>query len=175
MTFDSLQLAIKYATKNRRMQLATRISALAYEKQEQEEMEENKKTQETCGFSQAASEDIFASQDEDIDMETPENPFLVAEAKKNNPFDKAYSGMTPSSAMGSRNPFKKSTTPSSAPSGSRSGFVFDDITKKDVTKGGRTRPAFGGRKIADSNPQSTPPTSRTVILGGKKTDKENKS
>ena len=59
------------------MQLATRISTLAYEKQEQEEMEENKKTQETCGFSQAASEDIFASQDEDIDMETPENPFLV--------------------------------------------------------------------------------------------------
>ena len=50
------------------MQLATRISALAYEKQEQEEMEENKKTQETCGFSQAASEDVFASQDEDIDM-----------------------------------------------------------------------------------------------------------
>ena len=44
MTSDGLQLAIKYATKIKRMQLATKISAMAYAKQEAEEEEQaNKK------------------------------------------------------------------------------------------------------------------------------------
>jgi len=111
MSSVGLQLAIKYATKCRRMQLAGKISQMACEKQDaEEELERHRELERETTQSQA-SEDIFASQDEDIDMDAPQNPFLAAQAKK------AISGALKSNLTptgGARNPFKKATTPSSA-------------------------------------------------------------
>jgi chromosome transmission fidelity protein 4 len=125
MSSTALQLAIKYASKIRRMQLATKISNMACELQDAEEAageleaEKQKKQleamrgenrgQETYNRSQEASQDIFASQN-DIDMEDeiPENPFLAADAKKeSSSFLTKSSINTPTGE--NRNPFKKST------------------------------------------------------------------
>ena len=113
-----------------------------------------------------ASEDIFATQDEDIDMlETPENPFLAAQAKHET---SSKSFITPTS--GSRNPFAKATPTSGSSGGnSRSGLIFDDISRKDVMKTGRTKVAFGAKKLENI----TTPNSRTLTLT-KRVDKENK-
>merc|ERR1719266_1988905 len=115
-----------------------------------------------------ASVDLFASQDDDdIDMEpASSNPLLAAEARKESAVPKSY--ITPTNV--SRNPFKKSTTPSSTPNGNR--VSLDDIAKKDVMKNsGRAKTAFGSKKI-----ESATPPSRMLTLGKKKTtDKENKS
>ena len=106
MSSDGLQLAIKYATKIKRMQLATKISAMAYAKQE---AEEEIKIRENYAQSQA-SEDMFATQDTEIEMEPSENPFLAAQAKQETSLKSAF--VTPTNG-GSRNPFAKSNTPSS--------------------------------------------------------------
>ena len=165
MTSDGLQLAIKYATKIKRMQLATKISAMAYAKQEAEEQEQ--KVAKEYSPSQA-SEDIFATQDDDdIDMlDTPENPFLVAQARHES---SSKSFITPTSGS-SRNPFAKNSPAIGSSGGSsRSGLIFDDISKKDVMKSGsRAKVAFGAKKL-----ENITPNSRTLTLT-KRVDKENK-
>ena len=42
MSSHALQLAITYASRNKRIQLASKISAMAYEKQEVEEQEQER-------------------------------------------------------------------------------------------------------------------------------------
>merc|ERR1712110_175225 len=136
MSSHALQLAITYSSRNKRIQLASKISAMAYEKQEVEEQEQERaaaaisvSARERPISPSQASVDLFASQDDDIDME-PEssNPLLAAEARKESILPKSY--ITPTNV--SRNPFKKSTTPSSTPNGSR--VSLDDIAKKDIMK-----------------------------------------
>lgn len=167
MSLETIQAAIKYASKSHKMQLASKISALAYEKQEEIEQEEEKQKMANKVYQE--SEDMFASQEDDIDMDAAENPLLAAENRR-----AAESFITPTPPVANntpRNPFRKSTTPSSTPSGSRSGIVFDEIAKKDVIKSGnRPKISFGAKKIEDNSPL----TSRTVTLGSKK-EKENKS
>jgi len=173
MSSHGLQLAITYASRNKRMQLASKISAIAYEKQEEEEQEKaaaaaiSVSGQERPTSPSQASVDLFASQDDDdIDMEpASSNPLLAAEARKESALPKSYT--TPTNV--SRNPFKKSATPSSASNGTR--VSLDDIAKKDLMKNsGRTKTAFGSKKI-----ETATPPSRMLTLGKKKTDKENKS
>ena len=115
-----------------------------------------------------ASEDIFATQDDDdIDMlDTPENPFLVAQARHES---SSKSFITPTSGS-SRNPFAKNSPAIGSSGGSsRSGLIFDDISKKDVMKSGsRAKVAFGAKKL-----ENITPNSRTLTLT-KRVDKENK-
>lgn len=80
MNDSTLQLAIKYASKLRRMQLATRISDLAFKRQEDEEtreLEEQVMQTTVPGHprpSSRASVDLFASQkEEDFDDEVRKN------------------------------------------------------------------------------------------------------
>ena len=139
---------------------------MAYAKQEAEEEQEQKVAKEYSPSQ--ASEDIFATQDDDIDMlDTPENPFLAAQARHES---SSKSFITPTSGA-SRNPFAKSTPAIGSSGGSsRSGLIFDDISKKDVMKsGGRAKVAFGAKKL--ENIQT--PNSRTLTLT-KRVDKENK-
>jgi len=174
MTSQGLQLAITYASRIKRLQLASKISAMAYEKQEVEEQEQEKaqaaamtSLRERQISPSQGSIDLFASQDDnDIDMEPPSsNPLLAAEARKESVLPRSFITPTPPTNV-SRNPFKKSTTPS----GSR--VSLDDIAKTDVIKSGnRPKTAFGSKKI-----ESATPPSRMLTLGKKKTtDKENKS
>ena len=89
---------------------------MAYEKQEVEEQEKAAaaiSARERQVSPSQASVDLFASQDiDDIEME-PEssNPLLAAEARKESVIPKSL--ITPTNV--SRNPFKKSTTPSTTP------------------------------------------------------------
>ena len=73
MSSNTLQIAIKYASKNGKIQLANKISKMACDKQEEEEriqaLENNQELSQD-------SEDIIYDTQEDIDMEIPENPFL---------------------------------------------------------------------------------------------------
>ena len=120
MTSQGLQLAIKYASRIKRIQLASKISSMAYEKQETEEQEQAEKEmierqnqKSRMGSPSQASEDLFASQEDDIEMESVanDNPLLAAEARKDIVVAKTF--ITPTNT--SRNPFKKSNTPSSTP------------------------------------------------------------
>ncbi len=171
MSSKGLQLAITYAKKNRKMALAGKLGSLAFEKQQEEERQEQEQQQESYRNYAAsqASVDLFASQEDDIELEPAENPLLAAEARKDTAtYGKSF--ITPTQSSGNRNPFKKSATPSSASSSNRAGIVFDEIAKSDVMKSasGKKSSSFGSRKI------ETPTSSRLVTLG-KKVEKENKS
>ena len=115
MDTDTIQIAIRYASKMRKMQLANRLSDLACNIQEQEEEDAK-----VAAAAQAAaaynlaneeceSQDMFETQGDDVEEEAAEetNPFLAAKMKK-----EAKSGKTTSilkeSQSESRNPFKKS-------------------------------------------------------------------
>ena len=78
MSSDTLQIAIKYASKNGKIQLANKISKLACDKQEEEERNEalEKNKQNSGEDLSQDSEDIIYDTQEEIDMEIPENPFL---------------------------------------------------------------------------------------------------
>ena len=88
---------------------------MAYEKQEVEEQEKAAAAiaaRERQISPSQASVDLFASQDDDIEMEPPSsNPLLAAEARKESVIPKSL--ITPTNV--SRNPFKKSTTPLTTP------------------------------------------------------------
>ena len=152
-----MQIAIQYASKIRRMQLASKISEWASEKQEAEEMYRQRATSPS-----QASVDLFATQhdafDDDLDLsgdgqEAVVNPFLVAKMKKESAFGKGLRKPTQTEAN-KVNPFAKKPTviPSSQTGSIRPGLVFDDMSKKDVTKVKSPSVGFGSRP----SPKTTP-------------------
>ena len=65
MSSITLQIAIKYASKNGKMQLANKISKLACEKQEEEEQQQKLASErETVTFSQDSEDIIYGSQED---------------------------------------------------------------------------------------------------------------
>ena len=96
------------------MQLATKISELACDRQEEERQEPQHSAEYTSlneDASEGQSQDLFyPTQDEHLELqemecETPRNPFLAAKYKKEN--ISANSGKFTSPEI-SKNPFKKS-------------------------------------------------------------------
>merc|ERR1712130_818480 len=124
---ETMQLAIKYAAKQRRVGLADRLGKLAMELQEKEEKEEERSRDEK-EEDEEESQDMFAP--------TQENPFL---ASRETP--KVH--LLPSqSKEKARNPFAKRTENNSSPS--TQGFVFDSVDSCETTPTEEKR-GFGER------------------------------
>ena len=160
MDLPTIQIAIQYASKIRRMQLATKISDLAGNRQEEEIQKQEQKIADNnkfkCYSEDAESQDMFmATQDdnllEEIEEKTPTNPFLAAKFRKQN----SYSAQSRLQSMDNdnspdigdnRNPFKKNNlTPQSG--AIRSGLVFDGMSNKPGTAKGTqsNHSTFGSR------------------------------
>merc|ERR1712192_154033 len=126
----TMQMAIKYAAKQRRVGLADRLGKLAMELQEKEEKDEEKNT---------------AEQDEDEEGEESQDMF--APTQETNPF--LASRETPKLALlpsqskeKARNSFAKRTENASSPS--TQGFIFDSVDSCE-TKPTEERRGFGER------------------------------
>ena len=114
MDTNTIQVAIKYATKNRKMLLANKISQLAFDIQEKEEQQKREREEEASQWGQDSTADMFETRDDDElrmeDDERPTNPIIEAKIKKSLAQGKAKSVLQDSQSM--RNPFKKSSTQS---------------------------------------------------------------
>ncbi|XP_059096826.1 WD repeat and HMG-box DNA-binding protein 1-like [Tigriopus californicus] len=190
MDTHTISLAIRYATSNRRMQLAQKIGALANDIQEEQERIEQERSQ-----SQMSHADMFEMRshqagDENGDDDGEEhphprrNPILEAKLLKETP-----SGLTktrsiiPDSQSDIRNPFAKQSRPGSLSGAIRKGdTVFDDMTVKSQST--KNRGSFGDRRIqqpslkANKNPfgkQSTIVLKKTPNPGAKENDTASKS
>eukprot|EP00096_Caligus_rogercresseyi_P010377 TRINITY_DN3759_c0_g2_i1.p1 TRINITY_DN3759_c0_g2~~TRINITY_DN3759_c0_g2_i1.p1 ORF type:complete len:1018 (+),score=314.13 TRINITY_DN3759_c0_g2_i1:37-3090(+) len=149
MTLDTLKIALKYASKLRKMQLANKLNGLARELSEQEAQREEE---------EASQRDMFESheedpEDEDISPQVPaDNPLLKAKMKR-----KEGGGLIKciedSQSQGeTRNPFKKAVKGS--PAGSiRSGSVFDSLSQGSIKSsqdaGGSSFSPFEKRKVTE--------------------------
>ncbi|XP_052767188.1 WD repeat and HMG-box DNA-binding protein 1-like [Mya arenaria] len=126
----TVQLAIKYASRMRYMQLANRISEMASRQAEEEQanvdnqMYEDDYSSQVTGVRQAA----VSTQEDEVEMEEEpaqlSGPLLATKIRE----DKQD---RPSNPFKSRsNPFKVSTTPSQSPSLTKGTQVFDSLSKK---------------------------------------------
>lgn len=140
---ESIQLAIKYAAKLRRIHLASKLGELAMEVQEEAERKAAKaredRDDDDMEVEREESQDMFASQEE-------ENPLVRAAARRQATVDNPRPVVlkdTQSQQSENRNPFaKKTSTGSASTTPSRSGIVFDSVKVKPtpvVEKAG-----FGG-------------------------------
>ena len=192
MDTDAIQLAIQYASKIRRMQLASKISQLASQKQDEEEERQRLQSLRRSPSPQA-SVDLFApSQSDNYDMDSedfslePEtnavNPFLAAKLKKESGLGGSKGSIRKNTQMSEgqkgSNPFAKKSgsgltvVPSSQPqqpTGSiRSGLVFDDMSKREVGGGGASsKPKFGstvGVKPSNASLSKTPESKKQTSL-----------
>jgi len=134
---ETMQMAIRYAAKQRRVGLADRLGKLAMDLQEKEEKEEEEKLKETAEKEDEESQDMFAP--------TQENPFLASRELPKAP-------MLPSqSKEKARNPFAKRTENVSSPS--TQGFIFDSVDKCETTPTEEKR-GFGERGAIHSKAHS---------------------
>ena len=162
MNSQTIQLAMQYASKIRRMQLATKIAEMACERQEEEKEEEQRIQQEAYtgsfrrGHDEDESQDLFypTQQEKEIE-ETPQNPFLATKYRKENHYSantgiaKSNHNSTPESPD-SRNPFKKSSTiPRSVSRSDTGSVVFDGLQQKEPQKlnQNNANSAFGPRSV----------------------------
>ena len=155
MDTGTIQVAIKYASKMKKMQLANRLSELACEIQDREE--EDLLNQQA--HFEDESQDMFESQSQIGDSQGDEdNPILMAMAKKgvNEPCPKP---LYPT--HDSRNPFKKNSSSPASNSTIRAGLVFDEMKNTSTSKSRSNQ--FGSRQF-NNQPRNSP----TVTL--KKTD-----
>jgi len=166
---DTLQLAIKYAAKIRRVGLADKLGQLAMDLQERRDREEKEnmlKSNTSHDSNDGESQDMFAP--------TQENPLLAAAAKRDS-IDRPVQKLNISTQgrQETRNPFAKraaSSTPISSPS---QGIVFDSI--QSPSNNGTPLPeksGFGQRKILNVDSARRPMMSKQPLIAK---EKENKS
>lgn len=114
MDTDTIQIAIRYASKMRKMQLANRLGELACLILDKEE--EEAKAAAAAANECESQKDMFGTQgDDDVDMEggaeeeeEETNPFLAAKLKKEAKLRRSGPSILKESQSESRNPFKKS-------------------------------------------------------------------
>ena len=160
MDLQTIQVAIQYASKIRRLQLATKISELAGIKQDEETRLLNARRnidhdRQKENVEDNESQDMFyptqaEMQSEDAEEKTPTNPFLAAKFRKENSYSAQARLQSSNNSFSpdigdNRNPFKKNLTPQS--SNIRSGLVFDGISKEEAPRKGSQNGnnAFGSR------------------------------
>jgi len=142
---ETLQLAIKYAAKLRRVGLADKLGKLAMDLQEQQEKEEEERLN-NGNSGQANDED----ESQDMFAPTQENPLLAAAAKRDSlPKSAQPVNISTQGKQENRNPFAKRVGGggvTGSPSQSQ-GIVFDSLeaakTKSSPTS---ERPGFGQRR-----------------------------
>ena len=141
---ETVQLAIQYSVKIRRIGLAEKLGSLAMELQErnQEVREEEERVKTIAADDDYESQDMFESQ-------ASQNPLLAAARDRESKPTQKLNLHSPDRER-KRNPFaKQAAGGESVGSPSQSGIVFDSL-KADTTgapAGGRERTGFGQRKI----------------------------
>ena len=143
---DTVQLAIKYNVKMRKLALAEKLGKLAMDMEEKEEEEEVEETVETPG--------------DDIDLEDPESQDMFASQESQNPLLSAIRGrelkptprlnISSQSRQEARNPFaKKPAGAGAVGSPSQAGIVFDSLKaeRSGLAPGMKEKTGFGQRKI----------------------------
>merc|ERR1719507_636672 len=144
---ETMQLAIKYAAKQRRVGLADRLGKLAMDLQEKEEKEEERNREAVEKEEEEESQDMFAP--------TQENPFLASREMPKVPF------LPSQSKEKARNPFAKRSDNTSSPS--TQGFIFDSVDSCETTpteerRGfGERGPMLGKVKSAEKDKQMRKP------------------
>jgi len=162
---ETLQLAIKYTAKLRRVGLANKLGQLAMDLQEQQDKEEEEKQTGRQADEEDESQDMFAP--------TQENPLLAAAAKRDS-FNQAAQPVNISTQgrQENRNPFAKRVAGGGnvgSPSQGQ-GIVFDSLEtekKSPVTAGG-----FGQRKIAGMEKAKRPLLAKAPLIAKEKENRE---
>ncbi|XP_040571640.1 WD repeat and HMG-box DNA-binding protein 1 [Lepeophtheirus salmonis] len=132
MNMDTLKIAVKYASKLRKLQLANKVNELARQISEKEEERRDKLRLSTL----CSQNDMFETQEEEEQEENghqdsalQDNPLLNAKIKKKNNVPLKCISDTQSQGD-TRNPFKKTLLKNTPQAGSiRTGLVFDSISQ----------------------------------------------
>ena len=171
---DTVQLAIKYSVKMRRLGLAEKLGKLAMDMEEKEE---------------EVVEKIVETPGDDIDFEDPESQDMFASQESQNPLLNAVRGRelqpTPKlnipsqSRQEARNPFaKKSVGAGAVGSPSQAGIVFDSLKAErsgGLSPGVKEKTGFGQRKIVLVNKEKQRSATVTKQPLGARGEKENRS
>merc|ERR1739838_491354 len=178
-----VQLCIKYAGKQRRIQLAEKLGELSsqkmdeeYEKQAAKDREEGLEMYSGSGIRRMQWNDAEEEEDEDESSQTQQtqeeesstsdNPLLSAVQRREN---------TPKSLLASqerKNPFKKSSTPGS---GARGINVIDSYRKAQKKAAAESSPSLKPVIRKNQNKQSTLKKNSDPMSSPKSADKENKT
>jgi len=157
---ETLQLAIKYAAKLRRVGLADKLGQLAMDLQEQQEKEEEEKQAGGHVEDEDESQDMFAP--------TQENPLLAAAAKRDSlPKSAQPVNVSTQGRHENRNPFAKRVG-GGANVGSPSqgqGIVFDSL-EAEKTKSSPTgeRTGFGQRRVMGMEKAKRPLVAKKPLI-----------
>jgi len=162
---ETLQLAIKYTAKLRRVGLANKLGQLAMDLQEQQDKEEEERQTGKQADEEDESQDMFAP--------TQENPLLAAAAKRDS-FNQAAQPVNISTQgrQENRNPFAKRAAGGGnvgSPSQGQ-GIVFDSLEtekKSPVVAAG-----FGQRKIAGMEKAKRPLLAKAPLIVKEKENRE---
>uniref|UniRef100_UPI0037E78FE4 WD repeat and HMG-box DNA-binding protein 1 n=1 Tax=Semicossyphus pulcher TaxID=241346 RepID=UPI0037E78FE4 len=191
MTQNVVTLAIRYASRSRRMALAQRLSEIALEKanqiqeEEQEEQEEEPQySRRTSGYGQSESaggryssrcnQEEEEEQGEELREEEEAQEMETEEAetrRRVNPFAKEAGSLvepslTPIGKVGRANPFKVSTGKPSAPSGQpRATNILDSMTssRKSAPLSGSTGKPSKGPVLKPLAPRPKTKTQSTLL------------
>ncbi|ESP02837.1 hypothetical protein LOTGIDRAFT_185567 [Lottia gigantea] len=181
MSENTLQLAIKYASRVRKLQLAERISQLAQEKtQEEDEIEEDNllHTNEITDWSNAnghndnneeemeeeneEEEETINEDDNDEEEEKPVGLLIGSKSKPSKP--------APPTIVGRSNPFKVSTQEKIKKQNVKGTQIFDGMNKKiEKTKSSPFMPIT--TKISKSNQKKVPSQTKIFTAKGDKVNK----
>jgi len=165
---ETLQLAIKYAAKLRRVGLADKLGKIAMELQEQQDKEEEEK--QNCGGGQLPYED----ESQDMFAPTQDNPLLAAAAKRDSVMKEAQPvNITTQGRQESRNPFAKRVSNSPAVGSPGQGIVFDSIeAEKAKSPNSNERTGFGQRRIAGMDKAKRPLVSKQPLIVKEKENRD---
>jgi len=163
---ETLQLAIKYAAKLRRVGLADKLGQLAMDLQEQQDREEEEKQSGRLVEGEDESQDMFAP--------TQENPLLAAAAKKDS-INKAVQPVNISTQgrQETRNPFAKRVAGGGnvGSPGQGQGIVFDSLeaekVRSPVGSGG-----FGQKKVVGMEKAKRPLLTKAPLIAKEKENRE---
>ena len=169
---DTVQLAIKYSVKMRKLALAEKLGKLAMDMEEKEE-EVVEETVETPG--------------DDIDLEDPESQDMFASQESQNPLLNAIRGrelkptprlnISSQSRQEARNPFaKKPAGAGGVGSPSQAGIVFDSLKAErsgGLSPGVKEKTGFGQRKIVLVNKEKQRSATKQPLIA--RGEKENRS
>eukprot|EP00095_Tigriopus_kingsejongensis_P011218 maker-scaffold1959_size23944-snap-gene-0.6 protein:Tk11218 transcript:maker-scaffold1959_size23944-snap-gene-0.6-mRNA-1 annotation:"wd repeat and hmg-box dna-binding protein 1" len=149
MDAATIGLAIRYASSNRRMQLAQRISKLANDAlQEEQEQQRAQSQMSHADMFEDQGGDEQAEEEEEDDTNAPSNPILEAKMKRNllGSGGRSRTIIPDSQGDAGRNPFARKSVPNTPSGAIRKGdTVFDDMTLKSQSS--RNRGSFGDRKF----------------------------
>lgn len=168
---ETLQLAIKYAAKLRRVGLADKLGKLAMDLQDQQEKEEEERLN-GAGSGQTLEED----ESQDMFAPTQENPLLAAAAMRDSlPKSAQPVNISTQGKQENRNPFAKRVGGggvTGSPSQSQ-GIVFDSLEASKIKSTPTSeRPGFGQRRVVGLEKSKRPGIVKQPLIAKEKENRE---